>query len=147
MQGFRILCAQNVQKCAQNVHKMCTFCAFLGRQVLTSVSPGVSPVSHQCLTCVSPVSHQCLTWAAGRPGTTFAGQWVTPQDVKQTSKKQMAQIQAQRVKTRGSNPNPTAQAQSKCCLPLFTKIQNIIKILPTGLPNPMLFWYVFQAFS
>jgi len=25
-------------------------------------------------------------WAAVRPGTTFAGQWVTPNDVKQASK-------------------------------------------------------------
>ena len=55
--------------------------------------------------------------------------------------------EAQRVKTRGPNPNPTALAQSKRCLPLFTKTQNIIKILPAGLPNPMLFWYLFRAFS
>jgi len=33
--------------------------------------------------------------------------------------------EAQRVKTRGPNPNPTAQAQSKRCLPLSTKTQNI----------------------
>ena len=56
-------------------------------------------------------------------------------------------MDAQRVKTRGPNPNPTAQAQSKRCLPLFTKTQNIIKILPAGLPNPILFWSLFQAFS
>ena len=30
------------------------------------------------------------------------------------------------MKTRGPNPNPTAQAQSKRCLPLSTKTQNII---------------------
>ena len=31
------------------------------------------------------------------------------------------------MKTRGPNPNPTAQAQSKRCLPLSTKTQNIIE--------------------
>ena len=51
------------------------------------------------------------------------------------------------MKTRGPNPNPTTQAQSKRCLPLFTKTQNIIKILPAGLPNPIVFWYLFRAFS
>ena len=55
-------------------------------------------------------------------------------------------MDAQRVKTRGQNPNPTAQAQSKRCLPLFTQTQNIIKILPAGLPNPMLFCYSFEPF-
>ena len=35
-------------------------------------------------------------------------------------------MEAQRLKTRGPNPNPTAQAQSKRCLPLSTKTQNII---------------------
>ena len=59
----------------------------------------------------------------------------------------LAHVEVQRVKTRGPNPNPTAQAQSKCCLPPFTKTQNIIKILPAGLPNPVLFWYLFRAFS
>ena len=54
-----------------------------------------------------------------------------------------AHVEAQRVKTRGPNPNPTTQAQSKRCLPLFTKTQKLIKILPAGLPNPMLFWYLF----
>jgi hypothetical protein len=58
-----------------------------------------------------------------------------------------AHVEAQRVKTRGPNPNPTTQAQSKRCLPLFTKAQNLIKILPAGLPNPMLFWYLFRTFS
>jgi hypothetical protein len=38
-----------------------------------------------------------------------------------------AHMDAQRVKTRGPNPNPTAQAQSKRCLPLFTQTQNIIE--------------------
>ena len=51
------------------------------------------------------------------------------------------------MKTRGLKPNPTTQAQSKRCLPLFTKTQNIIKILPAGLPNPIVFWYLFRAFS
>ena len=59
----------------------------------------------------------------------------------------LAHVEAQSVKTRGPYPNPTAQAQSKSCLPLFTKTQNIIKILPAGLPNPMLFWYLFRPFS
>ena len=36
-------------------------------------------------------------------------------------------MEVQRLKTRGPNPNPTAQAQSKRCLPLSTKTQNIIK--------------------
>ena len=31
------------------------------------------------------------------------------------------------MKTRGPNPNPTAQAQSKRCLPLSTKTQNVIE--------------------
>ena len=30
------------------------------------------------------------------------------------------------MKARGPNPNPTAQALSKCCLPLSTKPPNII---------------------
>ena len=36
-------------------------------------------------------------------------------------------MEAQRLKTRGPNPNPTAQAQSKRCLPLSTKPPNIIE--------------------
>ena len=39
-------------------------------------------------------------------------------------------MEAQRVKTRGPNPNPTAQAQSERCLPLSTKTQNIIGNVP-----------------
>ena len=58
-----------------------------------------------------------------------------------------AHVEAQRVKTRGPNPNPTAPAQSKRCLSRFAKTQNIIKILSAGLLNPMLFWYFFRAFS
>ena len=50
------------------------------------------------------------------------------------------------MKTRGPNPNPTAQAQSKRCLPLSTKTQNIFKILPAGLPNPILFGTFFEFF-
>jgi hypothetical protein len=59
----------------------------------------------------------------------------------------LAQRDAQRVKTRGSNPNPTAQAQSKRCLPLSTKTQNIIKKRPAWLPNPILFGTFFDPFS
>ncbi len=55
-------------------------------------------------------------------------------------------MEAQTLKTRGPNPNPTAQAQSKRCLPLSTKTQNIIKILPAGLPNPI-FSCLFKTFS
>ena len=33
------------------------------------------------------------------------------------------------MKTRGPNPNPTAQAQSKRCLPLSTKTQNLIEFV------------------
>ena len=51
------------------------------------------------------------------------------------------------MKTRGPNPNPTAQAQSKRCLPLSTKTQNIIKILPAGLPQSDYFGWLFEAFS
>jgi hypothetical protein len=51
----------------------------------------------------------------------------------------LAHVEAQSVKTRGPNPNPTTQAQSKRCLPLSTKTQNIIKILPAWLPNPIIF--------
>ena len=58
----------------------------------------------------------------------------------------LAHVDAQRVKTRGPNPNPTARAQSKRCLPLSTKTQNIIKILPPGLPNPILFGTFFEVF-
>ena len=35
-------------------------------------------------------------------------------------------MDGQNLKTRGRNPNPTAQAQSKHCLPLSTETQNII---------------------
>ncbi len=38
-------------------------------------------------------------------------------------------MKAQRVKTSGPNPNPTAQAQSKRWLPLSTKTQNIIEFV------------------
>ena len=58
----------------------------------------------------------------------------------------LAHVDAQSVKTRGPNPNPTAQAQSKRCLPLSTKTQIIMKIPPAGLPNPMLFGTFFEAF-
>ena len=58
---------------------------------------------------------------------TFLGPGMTPKHVKKTLKKQRAPMEAQRVKTRGPNPNPTAQAQSKRCLPLSTKTQNIIE--------------------
>ena len=53
----------------------------------------------------------------------------TPKDVKKTLKNPRALRDAQRVKTRGPNPNPTAQAQSKRCLPLSTKTQNIIEFV------------------
>ena len=59
----------------------------------------------------------------------------------------LGHVDPQSVKTRSPIPNPTVQAQSKHCLSLFTKTQNIIKILPAGLPNPMLFWYLFRGFS
>ena len=38
-------------------------------------------------------------------------------------------MKAQRVKTSGPNPNPTAQAQSKRCFPLSTETQNIIEFV------------------
>ena len=60
-------------------------------------------------------------------GSTFWGLGVTPKHVKKSLKKQRAPMEAQRLKTRGRNPNPTAQAQSKCCFPLSTKTQNIIE--------------------
>ena len=77
---------------------------------------------------------------------TFLGPGMTPKHVQKTLKKQRAPMEAQRVKTRGPNPNPTAQAQSKRSLQLSTKAQNIVKILPAGLPNPMLFGTFFEAF-
>ena len=43
-------------------------------------------------------------------------------------------MDAQRVKTRGPNPNPTAQAQSKRCLPLFTQTQILSKMLSFLVP-------------
>ena len=49
--------------------------------------------------------------------------------IRNSLKKQRAPMEAQRVKTRGSNPNPTAQAQSKRCLPLTTKTQKIIEFV------------------
>ena len=43
----------------------------------------------------------------------------------------LAHVDGQRVKTRGPNPNPTTQAQSKRCLPLFTKThQNTARRAP-----------------
>ena len=55
----------------------------------------------------------------------------------------LAHEDAQRVQTRGPNPNPTTQAQSKRCLPLSTKSKNMMKILFAGLPNPMFFETLF----
>ena len=47
------------------------------------------------------------------------------------------------MKTRGPNLNPTAQAQSKCCLPLSTKTKNILKIALLGAPTFRSVWYLF----
>ena len=58
----------------------------------------------------------------------------------------LSHMETQRVKTRGPNPNPTTQAQSKRCLPLSTKTQNIIKILPAWLPNPIIFRAFLEPF-
>ena len=56
-------------------------------------------------------------------------------------------MDAQTMKARGPNPNPTAQARSKRCLPLSTKPQNIIESAPLRTPIFNDFWYLFQAFS
>ena len=69
-----------------------------------------------------------------------------PGSTRQQSFFVLAHVDAQRVKTRGPNPNPTAQAQSKRCLPLFTKTQKIIKMHPSGLPNPIIFCTFFEPF-
>ena len=58
---------------------------------------------------------------------TILGPGVTSKHAKKTLKITGKPREAQRVKTRGPNPNPTAQAQSKRCLPLSTKTQNIIE--------------------
>ena len=72
MHEFRILCSHFVHIvfafCSLFVRIRCLLCADF---VLT-----------WCLLCAYYGSH----WAAGRPGTTFAGQWISPKDVEQTSK-------------------------------------------------------------
>ena len=65
---------------------------------------------------------------------------------KESLKKQGAHMDAQRVKTRGPNPNPTAQAQSKRCLPLFTQTQNISENDSISGPIFYQFWYLFHDF-
>ena len=47
------------------------------------------------------------------------------------------------MKTRGPNPNPTAKAQSKCCLPLSTKTCNLIEIALLRAPTFRGGWYLF----
>ena len=51
------------------------------------------------------------------------------------------------MKTRGPNPNPTAQAQSKRCLPLFTKTQNLIENALFRAPIFSGFCHLFRVFS
>ena len=72
-----------------------------------------------------------INWVPPLPptvfGRAFLGPGVTPKHVKKSLKKQRPTMEVQRMKTRGPNPNPTAQAQSKRCLPLSTKTQNIIR--------------------
>ena len=58
----------------------------------------------------------------------------------------LAHVDPQRVKTRGPNPNPTAPARSKRCLPVSTKTHNIMKIFPAGLPNSVFFDTFFEFF-
>ena len=55
-------------------------------------------------------------------------------------------MEVQRLKTRGPNPNPTAQAQSKHCFPLSTKTQNIIENWSLWAPIFYVFSYFFKAF-
>ena len=70
-------------------------------------------------------------WVQAPPPTFSAllkqGPKGTSKDVQKNIEIPRAPREAQRVKTRGPNPNPTAQAQSKRCLPLSTKTQNIIE--------------------
>ena len=63
----------------------------------------------------------CRLWRRPSKNHTILGPGVTPKHVKKTLKKQRAPMEAQRLKTRGPNPNPTTQAQSKQCFPLFTE--------------------------
>ena len=56
-------------------------------------------------------------------------------------------MDAQRVKTGGPNPNPTAPAPSKRCLPLFAQTQNIIENVFISGSILYVFRYFFQLFS
>ena len=56
-------------------------------------------------------------------------------------------MDAQRVKTRGPNPNPTAPASSKRCLTLSAKTRNLIENAPLRAPIFGDFWNLFQGFS
>ena len=56
-------------------------------------------------------------------------------------------MDAQNMKTRGQNPNPTTQAQSKRCLPPSTKTQNIKENAVLGAPVFTVFCYFFLPFS
>jgi hypothetical protein len=120
MHGFRILCSHFVHIvfafCSLFVRIRCLLCADF---VLT-----------WCLLCAYYGSH----WAAGRPGTTFAGHWISPKDVKQTSKnewhkyklhewKQEAQTL---IRPRRRSPNAV------CHFPQKRKIS--LKLLSSGLP-------------
>ena len=122
MHGFRLLCSHFVHIvfafCSLFVRIRCLLCADF---VLT-----------WCLLCAYYGSH----WAAGRPGTTFAGQWISPKDVKQTSKnewhkyklhewKQEAQTL---IRPRRRSPNAVCHFPQKCKISL--------KLLSPGLPPP-----------
>ena len=120
MHEFRIWCSHFVHFvfafCSLFVRIRCLLCADF---VLT-----------WCLLCAYYGSH----WAAGRPGTTFAGHWISPKDVKQTSKnewhkyklhewKQEAQTL---IRPRRRSPNAV------CHFPQKRKIS--LKLLSSGLP-------------
>ena len=50
------------------------------------------------------------------------------------------------MKTRGPNPNPTAQAQSKRCLPFLQKLKISLKYCPSGSPIRCFFVTFFKPF-
>ena len=52
-----------------------------------------------------------------------------------------------KVKTRGLDPNPIAPAQSKCCLPLSTNVQDITETDFPGAPASRERWYILVMIS
>ena len=72
------------------------------------------------------------------------GQWSIINDVKQMSQNSWRKY---KVKTRGLDPNPIAPAQSKCCLPLSTNVQDITETAFPGAPASRERWYILVMIS